>query len=179
MAEFVPSTSFTLAANFSIRKLVQSDLRRLEWYGQYRHYRLMFRRAYQEQRSGKRILLVADLKGFPVGRLFLLLHSSNTQIADGQYNSYMYGFRVMDMLQGFGIGTQLIRAAEEVLVQMSYRRVTLSVAKTNRDAIRLYEKLNYAVCGEDQGEWQYKNHRGEIVQESEPCWILEKLLSTR
>jgi len=179
MVEFVPSTSFNLAVTVSIRKLVQSDLRKLEWYGQYRHYRLMFRRAYQEQRSGKRILLVADLRDFPVGRIFLLLESSHTQIADGKHNGYMYGFRVMDMLQGSGIGTRLIQTAEDILAQMNYRRVTLSVAKTNRDAIRLYERLNYAICGEDRGEWQYKNHKGEIVQEAEPCWILEKLLSTR
>lgn len=183
-ARELPSTlgSIDLHVNVEFRLAREEDLSLLEWYGQYTHFRRLFRATYREQVSGKRLMLLADMNGFPVGHIFIALdlgkrrlnrmHSKQVNTRRG----YLYSLRVMEHMRGMRLGTHLILYAEQLLRKHGTPWSTISVAKINNSARRLYERLGYYIYGEDEGRWQYTNHLGEIVQMHEPCWMLEKRL---
>ncbi len=152
----------------------RDDLPRLEWFGQYTHFRNLIRRSFREQLNGRRLLLVADFNGFPIGQIFIQFQSMNSHIADGHSRGYFYSFRVMEIFQNQGIGSRLLQEAEAILIGRGYRWVTLSVAKDNPAALRLYQRSDYEVIGEDDGRWSYVDHRGTTRDVVEPCWMLQK-----
>ena len=178
MTVFEP-TALQLRLAVGIRIADSTDIPKLEWYGQYKHFRTLLRRAYREQLQGRRVLLVADFNDFPIGQLFIQLQSNNPRIADGKKRAYLYSFRVMDMFRGQGIGTLLIKTAENMILEKGFKLMTIAVAKENHGALRLYERLNYRKFAEDSGRWTYTDHLGVIQQMNEPCWILEKNLILR
>ena len=177
-------TSFSLEIDIHFRIAEESDLPLLEWYGQYEHFRNLFRLTYEGQRKGERLMLLADINGFPVGQIFILFNQRATmwQMMMGrrgkppEQRGYLYALRVMDHLQGFGIGTRLIMKAEEIMHETGCAWTTISVAKDNPRAKKLYERLGYHVYMEDEGRWSYVDHTGKTVHVHEPCWMLEKRL---
>jgi ribosomal protein S18 acetylase RimI-like enzyme len=168
--------SMTVSLPVVLRLADGEDIPRLEWGGQYAHYRNLFRRAFREQLQGKRLILLADCNGYPIGQIFIQLRSRNGRIADGVRRAYFSSFRVLEMFQGCGIGTRLITEAEALVADRGFRQVTIAVAKDNRRALRLYERLGYHECGEDPGRWSYVDHRGIVRHVEEPCWVLKKVL---
>jgi ribosomal protein S18 acetylase RimI-like enzyme len=168
--------SLTLTLPVTTRLAEKDDLDKLEWYGQYRHYRNLIRRAYREQTLGRRAMLLADVNGFPVGQLFVQFVANNSRIADGRTRGYFYSFRVMEIFRGQGIGTQLIRTGEGLLRDRGCTAATIAVAKENEGALRLYLRQGYTIFAEDPGRWSYIDHKGRTRTVHEPCWILEKSL---
>ncbi len=160
----------------TLRIATKADLPKLEWYGQYKHYRHLFRRTFYEQRQGRRLILIADSNNFPIGTLFIQLQSTRNQAPDGSFPAYFYSFRVMEMFRGQGIGTRLIEEAEAIVQGHGSQWVRIAVAKDNPKARQLYERLNYRIFTEDPGNWSYLDHKGRICYVSEPCWLLEKKL---
>jgi L-amino acid N-acyltransferase YncA len=77
-----------------------------------------------------------------------------------------------------GIGTALIRAAEEAARRLGHQRVALAVGVDNPDARRLYERLGYADWGHGTivGTWQDHDRDGPPVTVSETCDVLAKRL---
>ena len=166
----------SLNLNITLRPARQDDIPKLEWYGQYRHYRNLFQRAFREQQAGRRLILVADCNDFPVGQIAIQFEGNAARIADGRLRGYLYSFRVMDMFRGHGLGTRLITEAERELRGRGFSWATIAVAKDNPGALRLYERLGYVRFADDPGRWNYIDHRGRVRQVDEPCWILEKHL---
>ena len=141
------------------------DLPKLEWHGEYTHFRRVFQNAYEDQQAGRGIFL-----GF-LGRF--------DDFGRGGKRSYLYSLRVMDAFQRKGIGTALVREAERILTERGFTAVSIAAAKDNPGARRLYERLGYQVITEDAGRWHYTDHEGRTRQVIEPCWILEKSLRGR
>jgi len=164
----------TVEIPVTLRMAVRADLAKLEWYGQYTHYRQLFRRAFRDQQAGRRFILVATTNDFPVGMVIIQLQSNERKVADGVTRAYLYSLRVMEMFRGHGIGTRLILEAEAILRERGITWTTIAVAKDNPHARRLYERLGYSIFAEDTGQWSYIDHKGESRVVNEPCWILEK-----
>ena len=171
------TSQFSVNLTLTIRQATKDDIKLLEWNGQYKHYRNLFRRSFKEQYQGRRHLLVADHKGYPVGRLFVQFKSKNNAMSDGAVRGYLYSFRVMDGLQGCGIGTRLIEAAESVLLARRFQVATIAVAKDNAGALQLYKRHGYEIFDQDDGKWHYYDHRGRIQYVYEPAWLLAKVLA--
>jgi ribosomal protein S18 acetylase RimI-like enzyme len=165
--------TLTLSVTVRLRTATAEDLPKLEWYGQYRHFRNIFRRAFEEQQAGRRDMLLADVQNFPIGQIFIQYRSEQ---ADFRGHAYFYSFRVMEMFRGQGIGTLLIREAENRVQRRGLNWVTIAAAKQNTGARRLYERLGYRIYGEDRGQWSYVDHQGRTHRVHEPCWLLEKSL---
>ena len=159
----------------TLRLATAEDLPKLEWHGQYIHFRNMFRRTFREQQIGRRLMLLADFNNFPIGHIFIQLRSSNRR----RPRAYFYSFRVMEMFRRQGVGTWLLANAEALVYDQGLRRAAIAAAKDNHDARRLYERLGYQVYGDDAGRWSYIDHRGQTCHVSEPCWLLEKILNLR
>jgi ribosomal protein S18 acetylase RimI-like enzyme len=168
-----------LPITVSFRLARRDDVPKFEWFGQYTHFRNLFRKAFREQERGQRLILVADCADFPIGHVFILLHSENERIADGQTRGYFYSFRVMEMFRGQGLGTRLLTEAEAILLERGFHWATIAAAKDNARARQLYERLGYTVFAEDIGEWSYTDHRGTLRNVHEPSWLLEKQLLLR
>jgi len=154
----------------------RSDLPKLEWYGEYTHFRRVFQRAFEDQQAGSRLMLLAKVNDWPIGQVFIQLNSYDYYSPDVSRRSYLYSLRVMDAFQRKGIGTALLAEAESILVHRGYQSVSIAAAKQNPGARRLYERLGYHVFSEDDGRWNYVDHEGKTRHVIEPCWILEKSL---
>jgi len=171
--------SVTVEMTVALRLATYSDLPKLEWYGQYTHFRALFRRTYQDQLQHQRLILVAECNNFPIGQLFIQLNHSEQRVSDGRKRAYFYSLRVMDMFQGQGIGTSLIHEAEVLTGDHGFSWATIAAAKDNIRARRLYERLGYHVFGEDEGKWNYLDHENRMRYVHEPCWVLEKRIELR
>lgn len=176
MTEQSDTLNLAITIDVNIRQLRKEDLRKLEWYGEFLHYRRLFMRSYQGQLRGTRHLLVADVRGFPVGRLFIQFESPRKHIADGHSRGYLYSFHIMEMFRGQGIGTHLIHAAESMLLAKGFHTATIAVSRTNHGARRLYQRYGYVIIDQEEGKWQYYDHLGKLHRVHDPCWLLEKKL---
>jgi len=172
-------TSMLVEMPVLFRLATRSDLPKLEWFGQYTHYRNLFRRAFREQQSGRRVMLVAATGSFPIGLVIVQLKSGDAAVADGKTRAYLYSLRVMEMFRGHGIGTRLVQEAENIVLDRHFHWTTIAVVKENHRARRLYERLGYRVFRDDPGQWSYLDHRGQVRHVNEPCWLLEKHLHIR
>jgi ribosomal protein S18 acetylase RimI-like enzyme len=168
--------TLTIEMPVTLRVAVLEDLPKLEWFGQYTHYRQMFRRAFREQEAGHRLMLMAVAENFPIGTVFIQFQSNQKRVADGHTRAYLYSLRVMEMFRGKKIGTHLIREAEDRILDRGFQRATIAVAKDNHNARRLYERLGYRVYREDPGQWSYLDHKGQMHRVHEPCWLLHRNL---
>ena len=169
----------TVEVLITIRPATRADLAGLEWFGRYSHYRRIFRRTYEEQKRGRRLMLIATANNIPIGQIFIQFESTQRRIADGHSRAYLYSLRVMEMLQGRGIGTRLILEAESLLFARNFAWAIIGVALENTRARSLYERLGYRVFTSDPGEWRYKDEKGAIQTVIQPSWILEKSLDVR
>lgn len=165
----------SLKAKLRLRVAKASDVSKLEWNGQFTHFRNLFRRAYAEQRRGNRLMLVMDFNGYPVARLFIQFIDPS-RYETGIKRGYIYSFTVMDPFQSLGIGTHMLKTAEAILIKRFYPIATISVAKSNLRAYKLYLRQGYEIYGEDDGQWQYRDHEGNTHEVDEPSWLMKKEL---
>ena len=101
------------------------------------------RLARQEEGRGK--LFIAWRDEAPVGVVYLWLEQAEEQdLRDGLPDvPLLVHFKVDPDHRNQGIGTKLVDAAEREAGKQGRPRVALSVDASNRDAIRLYERLCY------------------------------------
>ena len=156
-----------------IRNAKDQDLKAMEWEGEYRRYRRLYKMALDEAKLGRRIVLVAEAGGQLIGQILIQLNR-----ADSDGTGYLYAFRVRAAWRNRGIGSRLIQEAEACLVRMGYGRAMIAVAKDNPPARRLYERMGYNHYAEDPGEWSFTDDIGRLQHIVEPSWLMERLLST-
>ena len=129
-----------------IRRAVQDDLRQLAIWN--RATKRVVEPALRRQEAGDVAVLLAMLKSFPCGHLLCDLSTrAQEQIAT------IWHVAVWDPLQGVGIGTQLMQAADEEILERGLRWSQLGVEKVNTGARRLYERLGYSTFGEEDLVW--------------------------
>jgi ribosomal protein S18 acetylase RimI-like enzyme len=76
-------------------------------------------------------------------RAGLLWFGENRNLVTGEIEGWIYNITVSPDFRGQGIGTLLMRHAEEHAREEGYHTVGLMVAVHNETARRLYERLNY------------------------------------
>jgi GNAT superfamily N-acetyltransferase len=132
------------------------------------------------QQQGGGVVLVAWLDGQPVGEVFL----DRGPAAEAEVRRHLPGVPMLDHLevpgpfQRRGIGTALIRAAEDHARRLGYERIALGVGLDNPRARRLYERLGYADWGQGTvvGTWVEHPDNGPPVTLSEVLDVLVKRL---
>lgn len=167
--------TLSLAQHVQIRTASRIDLPGLEWNGEFIHFRRLFAEAYRLVEQGEAIMWVADLSGVGlIGQLFVQVNSQNQALADGIKRAYIYGFRVQTLYRGVGIGSRLLKTAEDDIIQRGFRSIILNVSQDNVAARRLYERFGYHVIAHEPGIWSYIDHLGRRRQIHEPAWRMEK-----
>lgn len=86
--------------------------------------------------------LAVDVAGQPVG--FAILSAKGASL-------HLHRLVVEPSLRGQGIGTRLLHAVAEMANAMAVKAITLKVARSNTDAIWLYQRLGFR-C-EPQGQF--------------------------
>lgn len=159
-----------------IRTATEADLPAMEWEGEYAHFRRVYRQAMREAQRDRRLIYVAEAADEVVGQLLVHLYSIWKDRFGGAKAGYLHSFRVKPDFRGQGVGSRLLRTAEQALVNRGYTRAVISVAKTNSRAQQLYLEHSYHLYTEDPGEWAYVDHRGRLVRMSEPAYVMVKTL---
>jgi ribosomal protein S18 acetylase RimI-like enzyme len=77
-------------------------------------------------------------------------------------------------LQSCGIGTLLIRAAEQRILSRGLRRAELGVEESNPRARALYERLGYVVYGRAPESWDEMAADGSIYRYETLCTLMRK-----
>jgi ribosomal protein S18 acetylase RimI-like enzyme len=165
-----------ILSTVTIRKGCEADLPALEWEGEYCHFRQVYRRAMEEALRGLRAILVAEAEGRLVGQLFIQFRGSDISRGSRGRYGYLHAFRVRPSYRNLGIGTRLVAEAESILRARGCTRAMIAVARANPSALALYQRLGYAVTGDDPGKWSYLDHQGRVCHVHEPSYVLEKPL---
>jgi ribosomal protein S18 acetylase RimI-like enzyme len=161
----------------NIRLALQSDLKAMEWEGEYKHFRNLYADAFQRMQRHASLIWVAEIasKGL-IGQLLLQLTSDRSELANGNDRAYLYGFRVRPAYRNLGIGTRMMLKVEDDLRERSYSWLTLNVAINNPLARNLYTRLGFVVVAHEPGIWSYVDDTGRRQWVEEPAWRMEKHL---
>lgn len=166
-----------IRSHTQIRLLRQADLPALEWEGEYRHFRRLYREIFESACKGKAVLWVAEIQpDWIIGQVFVQLVSGRKELADGVHRAYVYGFRVRPEYRRCGIGACLLETVEDDLRRRGFLSVTLNVGRENIDARRFYERHGYRVAAAEPGRWHYFDDEGQKHEVDEPAWRMEKTL---
>lgn len=130
--------SLRVPLEIRVRQCHEGDLPAMEWHGLFAHDRDAIRETFVAQSRGDAIMLVAVTAGGYAGQIWLDL---GRLAIDG--TGLLWALRVWPCLRGLGIGTWLLRGAEDTLRRRGFRRAELSVETSNTAALRLYERLGY------------------------------------
>ena len=120
-----------------------------------------------EDDQGSRIFLAAIAGGDRVGRATL-----DFSVPRERGRTLFRNAWVDPAWRSRGIGSALVRRAEEVAAARGYDALDLLVRLDNPRALDLYRRLGYAVVGEEVN--RYVADGGEVVEEH--CWSLRKAL---
>jgi ribosomal protein S18 acetylase RimI-like enzyme len=165
------------AVDFVIRAGGEADLPALEWEGEYRRYRSVYRAALEEAKRGGRALLVAEVEGEIVGQIFVHFSSPWPIPESRSPAGYLYAFRVRPTHRGRGIGQALLQEAESRLAAAGAAHAVIAVARDNPDARRLYDRRGYVWLADDPGHWTYVDEHGHTQHVHEPAHLLVKTLT--
>lgn len=158
-----------------IRHLRKSDLPALEWGGEYTHFRELYKNSFKNAEMGRSVLWVVEIRRIGVvGQLFVQLQSGRKELADGKERAYIYGFRIQPEYREKGIGTRMMKVAEQDIYSRGFSKITLNVSRDNPDARRLYERLGYRIVADEPGKWSFIDHEGRVRHIDEPSWRMEK-----
>ncbi|QLJ02334.1 GNAT family N-acetyltransferase [Streptomyces sp. NEAU-sy36] len=88
----------------------------------------------------------------------------------------LWQLAVLPALQSCGLGTLLIRAAEQRIRDRGLRRAELAVEEDNPRARALYERLGYAAYGREPDAWDEEGPDGSIHRYETMCVLMRKTL---
>jgi GNAT superfamily N-acetyltransferase len=128
----------------------EEDVPLLEWFGLFSKDREVFNEVFASQRRGENLMLLAIANRVPIGQVWIDLKKH----ADGSA-ALIWALRVIPWLQGLKLGTKLLHAAEQLILEAGFAFAELEVEKNNPDARRLYERCGYKLAGEstETGRW--------------------------
>lgn len=166
---------FALDLRIELRRCRYDDLQALEWWGLHAEHREIIRAAFERQRLGELVMLVADLDGFPIGQVWVDFRPTPRTQA-GVASASLWAVRVLPPLRNRGIGERLMAAAERLARERRYDEVALTVERGNHAAKRFYERLGYRTSGSADGEYSYRTPGGHVRNISLNQWVMRKPL---
>lgn len=127
-----------------VRGCTRDDLPALEWWGLYGAHRGIIEEAWNAHESGSNVMLVADLRGAPVGQVWI----DFTRKAD-ERAAVIWALRVHPILQNLGLGARLLATAETLARDRGFDVAEVAVEKASAGLVRLFERSGYTAFGEE------------------------------
>ena len=133
------------------------------------------KRRLEESRQGFRTVLVAVKEDRAVG---------SVSIGGGRFQRTgslrLFALDVGPAFRRKGVGTALVHAVEAIAAERGLDEVNLEVEINNEDAIRLYRRLGYRICGDAVMDcWARLRDDGSSETIKVPVFVMVKRLISR
>lgn len=91
---------------------------------------------------------------------------------------WLWQFAVHPAFRSCGIGTLLVRHAEERILRRGFAHAELGVEAGNSGARRLYSRLGYQVTHEQDDEWDDEDAAGRPIRRRAHCVVMRRALAS-
>lgn len=88
----------------------------------------------------------------------------------------LWALAIKESSRSLGIGTQMIVALEEAIVDRGLHAVELRVELENTRAIALYKRLGYFEHGRSIEKWEHEEDDGTVIMYEADCVIMRREL---
>ncbi|MFJ6993858.1 GNAT family N-acetyltransferase [Streptomyces sp. NPDC003090] len=163
------STETAVILPVSVRDLLPQDLPACTWSGSDTHLRRVKRELARAAAGEVDYLAVCTPADLPVAK-----GGIDYQVSEGA--GTLWQLAVMPALQSCGLGTLLVRAAEQRIRDRGLRRAELAVEEDNLRARALYERLGYVAYGREPDAWDEEGPDGSIRRHETMCVLMHKSL---
>ncbi|MEU9213701.1 GNAT family N-acetyltransferase [Streptomyces sp. NPDC048415] len=161
------STDATIVMPVSVRDLLPRDLPACTWSGSATHLRQVERELARAAAGEVDYLAVCTAVDLPVA-----IGGIDYQVREKA--GTLWQLAVLPALQSRGLGTLLIRAAEQRIRNRGLRRAELAVEEDNPRARALYERLGYVAYGREPDTWDEEGPDGLIRRHETMCVLMRK-----
>ncbi|MBH5335503.1 GNAT family N-acetyltransferase [Streptomyces pactum] len=151
----------------TVRDLLPADLTQCGWAGSDLHLANVAAQLTRAARAEVDYLAAFTPAGAPVAKCGI-------DYGESEGAGTLWQLVVHPELRSRGIGTLLIRAAEERITARGLRRAELAVEEDNPRARELYERLGYVVCGRRPDSWDERAPDGSVRRRETVCTVLRK-----
>ncbi|WP_307847657.1 GNAT family N-acetyltransferase [Streptomyces sp. F63] len=152
-----------------VRDLLPRDLSACAWSGSATHLRYVERELARAAVGEVDYLAVTTPVDLPVA-----IGGIDYQVAEAA--GTLWQLAVLPALQSCGLGTLLIRSAEQRIRDRGLRRAELAVEENNSRARALYERLGYTAYGRKPDAWDEEEPDGLIRRYRTMCVLMRKEL---
>ncbi|QKW23933.1 GNAT family N-acetyltransferase [Kitasatospora sp. NA04385] len=156
--------------HLSVRGLTDADLPACGWAGSPKHVRELAHQIRRAEAGEIDYLAVCTPVGLPVA-----VGGVDYTVRPGAGTLRQLG--VHPALQSCGIGTLLIRAAEQRIGARGLTRAELGVEEGNPRARALYERLGYRAFGREPDSWEVEAEDGSLRRYETMCTLMGKNLA--
>lgn len=153
-----------------VRDLTPADLPACTWSGSAAHLVQVGRELKRAEAGEVAYLAVCTPADVPVA-----IGGIDFQVTPGAGTLWQLG--VLPALQSCGLGTVLIRAAEDRIRSRGLWRAELAVEESNPRARALYERLGYLVHGRRPDSWDVQAPDGSLRRYETMCTLMRKDMS--
>ncbi len=153
----------------AVTDLSAADLKMIAWSGPPAHLRAVARELDRVPAGDAEYLAVRAPDGTPIA-------TGGIDYAQEPGVGTIWQLATRADVQGLGIGTRLIRAAESRIRARGLARARLSVEPDNPRARALYERLGYIPHGERPASWQAEREDGSLFTYETVLTDMEKSL---
>lgn len=128
---------------------------------------------FEESRAGIRTMLVAAIDGSAIATI---------SIGGGRFQREgslrLFALNVGAAFRRNGVGTALAKTVEAIAKESGLAEVNLEVTTDNQEAISLYRKLGYRICGATvMSHWQNMRDDGTSETIEAPLFVMVKRLA--
>ncbi|MFJ8435867.1 GNAT family N-acetyltransferase [Kitasatospora sp. NPDC094019] len=155
--------------HLSVRDLTDADVPSCGWAGSAKHVRELVHQIRRAEAGEIDYLAVCTPTGLPVavgGVDYTVKPAAGT----------LWQLGVHPALRSCGIGTLLIRSAEQRIVDRGLARAELGVEANNPRACSLYERLGYRAFGSELASWDVEDEDGSLRRHETLCTLMRKEL---
>lgn len=163
------STDATVVIPVRVRDLLARDLPACAWSGSATHLRHVQRELERAATGEVDYLAVCTPADLPVA-------IGGIDYKVSQQAGTLWQLAVLPALQSCGLGTLLIRAAEQRIKNRGLSRAELAVEENNPRARALYERLGYTPYGSKPDAWEEEGPDGSIRHHETMCVLMRKEL---
>ena len=153
----------------TIRDLTAEDLPSCAWLGSRSYLASIASTLERSSRTEAEYLAACPPSGLPVAL-------GGVDYARVARAGWLRQLAVHAALQSCGIGTLLIRAAEQRIRDRGLHRAELKVEECNPRARALYERLGYAAYGREPASWDTEAADGSSIRYETVCTLMRKEL---
>ncbi|MFB7342826.1 GNAT family N-acetyltransferase [Streptomyces hydrogenans] len=159
----------TVTLPVRVRDLLPRDLPACAWSGSALHLRHVERELARAAAGEVDYLAVCTPADLPVA-----IGGVDYGVTEGA--GTLWQLAVMPALQSCGLGTLLVRAAEQRIRDRGLRTAALAVEEDNPRARALYERLGYVAHGREPDAWDEEGPDGTIRRHETMCVLMRKTL---